>query len=371
MTAEPIRPPDRRLRVGVVGCGLVAQVVHLPCLQRLADYFETVALCDLAADLVDRVADRWNVPLRYSTIADLLDQELDAVMILTSGPHEQMVRDALQAGAHVFVEKPFCFDPTQGENVVQEAVARGLTVMVGCQKRYDPAFDLAAEKLRQDPHLTLIRSTTLEGSLAASLGAHDILKSSQRARPSSPKEWPELAAALPGAPALIRRAYADCMLESMVHDVNLVRGLSNEPLAVQYAAVRRDGGGVSAHIRVGDRIDWIALWHSFPELDRYHQTFAFHSSTRQVQLKYASPFQRDAPPRLSIEESDPESEKSSAKNVTASFRSPYQLQLQHFYHCVVDGERPRTGAADGVADVRLLQDIAVVAMSHDSPGLRS
>ena len=119
-----------RLRVGVVGCGLIAQLVHLPGLLRLSDRIEVAALCDRAPDVLELVGARYGITRRCSSMSELLKEPLDAVAILTSGPHEQMVLQALEAGLHVFVEKPFCFDPAQGERAVRAAAKRGLTVMV-------------------------------------------------------------------------------------------------------------------------------------------------------------------------------------------------------------------------------------------------
>jgi predicted dehydrogenase len=48
----------RRLRVGVVGCGLIAQVMHLPHLQELDDCFEIAALCNISPATLGAVADK-------------------------------------------------------------------------------------------------------------------------------------------------------------------------------------------------------------------------------------------------------------------------------------------------------------------------
>ena len=47
----------RKLRVGVVGCGLIAQVMHLPHLRELDDRYEVVAICDLSPGTLQAVGD--------------------------------------------------------------------------------------------------------------------------------------------------------------------------------------------------------------------------------------------------------------------------------------------------------------------------
>jgi predicted dehydrogenase len=53
--------PGRRLRIGVIGCGEVSQIIHLPTLAQLADRFEVTALCDVSPMVVRDVGDAWGV----------------------------------------------------------------------------------------------------------------------------------------------------------------------------------------------------------------------------------------------------------------------------------------------------------------------
>src|SRR5690242_1316577 len=100
----------RRLRVGVVGCGLIAQVMHLPHLQELDDRFEIVALCDISLATLSAVADKYGITHRFARWQDLVTHDLDAVLVLTTGSnHSSPAIAAAQAGRHVFVEKPMCF----------------------------------------------------------------------------------------------------------------------------------------------------------------------------------------------------------------------------------------------------------------------
>src|SRR5947209_8363144 len=97
--------PDR-VRIGVVGCGLIAQVMHLNYLLELSDYFELAAVCDISPGLAPACAERFGARRAYAEPEALLGQGLDAVMILTSGDHAPVALAAVRAGLHVFVEKP-------------------------------------------------------------------------------------------------------------------------------------------------------------------------------------------------------------------------------------------------------------------------
>ena len=87
-----------RTRVGVVGCGLIAQVMHLPYLTELSDRFEVVAVCDLREGVARACADRYGVPGVFTRWDDLLEAPLDAVLIATSGDHSPIAIAAARLG---------------------------------------------------------------------------------------------------------------------------------------------------------------------------------------------------------------------------------------------------------------------------------
>src|ERR1035438_6046670 len=95
-----------RLRVGVVGCGVIAQVMHLPHLAELKDRYEVAALCDISEPTARACADMYDVEKVFTSWQELVDERLDVVMVLTSGSHAPIAVAAANAGSHVFVEKP-------------------------------------------------------------------------------------------------------------------------------------------------------------------------------------------------------------------------------------------------------------------------
>src|SRR5439155_14952192 len=62
----------QRLRIGVVGCGAIAQAQHLPNLLDRPDLWEVTAVCDVSPGLVQAVGDRFGVPRRYTDYRALL-----------------------------------------------------------------------------------------------------------------------------------------------------------------------------------------------------------------------------------------------------------------------------------------------------------
>jgi len=94
-----------RIRVGIVGCGLIAQVMHLPHLRELTDLYEVAAVSDLSLVLAERIAADYGIEQRFQHWQDMLSAaRLDAVLLLSSGSHAPAAVAASQAGLHVFTE---------------------------------------------------------------------------------------------------------------------------------------------------------------------------------------------------------------------------------------------------------------------------
>ena len=181
-----VRPSgSSRVRVGLVGTGVIAQVMHLHYLAELADRFEVAAVCDLDADGVRACAERYGIPAVFTDWRDLLGHPLDAVMVLTSGSHAPIAEAAARAGLHVFVEKPMCFSADEGRAMVAAAERAGVKLMVGYPKRYDPAFARMREETVRLTGARLLRVTTFESPLRPYIEHYPLLPG-HRFRPRSP-----------------------------------------------------------------------------------------------------------------------------------------------------------------------------------------
>ncbi len=127
------------VKTGVVGCGGIAQVIHIPALQKHPDV-NVQALCDSDTSKVAVLADKFNVPHVYEDIADMLMKEdLDALFILTpNNLHLPMALLALEHGLHLFIEKPAGRNGAEVRRIKDRAVMASKIVMVGMQNRFRP-----------------------------------------------------------------------------------------------------------------------------------------------------------------------------------------------------------------------------------------
>jgi hypothetical protein len=88
-----------KVRVGLVGTGVIAQVMHLHYLAELADRFDVAAVCDLDGEAARACAGRYGIPVACTDWRELLAHPLDAVMVLTSGSHAPIAEAAARARA--------------------------------------------------------------------------------------------------------------------------------------------------------------------------------------------------------------------------------------------------------------------------------
>jgi predicted dehydrogenase len=113
-----------KMKVGVVGCGDVAQNVYLPNLAALAQSgrIELSALADLNLDLARTLAGRFAIPHTFADAEDLLATDVDLVVNLTpSQVHAEVSLKALARGKHVYTEKPIAASLEEADAVVAAA----------------------------------------------------------------------------------------------------------------------------------------------------------------------------------------------------------------------------------------------------------
>ena len=135
---------ERLLKVGVLGCGPIAQAAHLEsaCKARNAELY---AICDVAEDLLQRMACTYQPRKTFLDYGAMLaDPDLDAVIIATSDAfHVPAAIAALKAGKHVLCEKPIGISVEEVEELSREVKASGRLLQVGHMKRFDAGLESA------------------------------------------------------------------------------------------------------------------------------------------------------------------------------------------------------------------------------------
>jgi predicted dehydrogenase len=134
----------RPVRVALIGCGRIAQVAHLPGLEKASE-IELVAVSDPSRTVAEAVARRYRVPT-VRTDADQVfsDPSVDAVIVAAPDRfHFELTRAALERGKHVLVEKPMASTTEEARTLVKLVDKTGLKLQVGAMKRHDAGLQWA------------------------------------------------------------------------------------------------------------------------------------------------------------------------------------------------------------------------------------
>src|SRR5262245_28932415 len=120
-----------KIRLGYVGCGFMAQKVHLPNFKSIPDC-DLVALAEVRSDLGQRVQSHFAIPRLYPDHqAMLADPEIDAIAVSAGFMVQgEIARDALLAGKHVFMEKPMAISLAQADAILAAVRTSGKRLMV-------------------------------------------------------------------------------------------------------------------------------------------------------------------------------------------------------------------------------------------------
>ena len=339
-----IKKQDRRLRVGILGCGPIAQFAHFESAVK-ARNTDLHAICDVASDLVQRMGDTYQPAKRFHDYnAMLADPDLDAVIIATSdGYHVPASLKALAAGKHVLCEKPIGTTVEEVEELAAAVKRSGLVLQVGHMKRFDPGLEAARDFVRDGMGAQLAFKawycdSTHRYTMTDAVQPLPILSAQARKPSANPK-------------ADLRRYY---MLAHGSHLVDTARFLCGELIEVNARLNERFGAyswfvdvafanGCMGHLdlTVAVRDDW-------------QEGLTLYGENGSITAKTYNPWYYKSSGVEIFHEKD------------ATYRRPlgadghfYRRQLEGFADAVLEGT-PMRGAdvMDGVASVRAMVAIA-------------
>src|SRR6187455_1724671 len=136
----------KRLRVGLVGAGLVEQAFYL---WEERERFDFVGLADASAAVRNALGARYGIQHLHADLPSLLKATaLDALVIAAPDPfHPDLAVTALDAGLHVLCEKPLSLTLSGCDRIAAARDRAGKVLQVAYMKRHDPAYKRALELL--------------------------------------------------------------------------------------------------------------------------------------------------------------------------------------------------------------------------------
>lgn len=357
-----------KLRVGLIGLGEVAQVVHLPVLQALRAKYEVTAVCDISPGLLQIVGDRYNVPGRYAEAAAMFEaEELDCVLVLNSDEyHADSVIAALEHDVHVLVEKPMCLSPQEGAAIIAARDKSQAQVMVGYMRRFAPAFTEAVERVKELGQINYVRVHDIIGKNALIVG-----QSTTVDRPSDIPQhlmedrWErgskrvqeaigDVGSELGGVYRLL------CGLGS--HDLSAMRELLGAPKRVVAARTWKQGGFITALLEYDG---FYATYETgVDDQVRFDAHIEVYGDLSTLRVQYDTPYIRHFPTTLVSEDTVGDALQ---RTVTRPhLQDPYTYELEYFHTMITEGTAPKTDPEDFLADIALFQEIIAVLAANDS-----
>lgn len=358
-------PNQKVLKIGVIGCGGIAQMMHLPFLRSLPTHFQIRAISDLSPGLLTAIGNLYGVPpeRQFTDFHDLVRQDLDAVLVLSGGTHAPPVLAAISAGKHVLVEKPLCYTLREADEIATAAEQAGVTVMVAYMKRYDPGYRTALSLLQSMQDVRYVQINTLHPAEDDYLGIHGILRFNDipadvLARLGAAEEQLYDEAIGRVMPASLRNVYGNILLGSMVHDMNALRGLLGEPdevLSTEIWPVDAREPSITTTFRFGERTRVVFTWTYLEQLRDYFEEIALMSSAHRLRIQFPSPYLRHFPTPIVFQGMDGKA--AYEKRILASYDEAFREELLAFHHYVTAGETPLTTVADARQDILWLQRV--------------
>jgi predicted dehydrogenase len=355
----------KRLRVGLVGAGLVGQAEHAYYLWEERERFAFVGIADASATVREALGARYGVAELHPDLPSLLKSgKLDALVIAAPDPfHPELAVAALDAGVHVLCEKPLALTLSGIDRIKDARDKSGKVLQVAYMKRHDPAFKKALELLPakvedvklisvevndpdQDPfvaHLPMVVPNDIPQALK------DQFKkiNGEHLAESSGKTPSEIGA----------KALGGGFLSSLVHDMAVVHGMLTKlktelPAQASYGSVFDGGRGVELAFDLpgGGRVRMTHL--NLPMVPDYTERVTVYCTDRIIELVFPSPYLRHFPTRLTLRKGGGASLETTEYRV--SYEESFRDQLRAFHAAVTEGMPVGTPIEQARRDVELL-----------------
>jgi predicted dehydrogenase len=351
------------VRIGVVGGGLVAQAEHIPYLSALRDRFSLDALAEPSRTVREALGARYGISGLHADHRELLDAGgLDAIVVCSpAGTHASVVLDALDAGLHVFVEKPMCITVADADAIVAARDRAGKVVQVGTMKRYDPAVEAMLESLPPTADdLRYVSVVVNDPEFEPYFEPGDVVRGSDVPREvidaSRRAEAEQVEQAVGVADEDTVRAFSESFLGSLLHDLNVVHGALaklGEPLPAEVVGGDSWNGGRAVYgalrLQNGARVDgaWIQLLETF----EYRETIQLMFDEEVHSLEFPSPWLKQHPTTYRRSRRDGRVDD---VRIINAFDEAFARELRHFHNCIVDGIACRTPPEDARLDIDVL-----------------
>ncbi len=350
-----------KIRLGIIGCGEVTQIIHRPTLCQLSDQYEVTALCDVSPVVLEQVGRLWNIENLAADHRKLISRkDVDAVLVANPNAfHAEATIDAVNAGKHVLVEKPMCITQREAAEIIAAEKMHNVVVQVGYMRRYAPAFLEACAAAKRIDEIKFARVRDFLGKNSLIIDRTSRVVRDQHLPKAMKDEAKRREKALleealgRKATGILTKAY-NLMLGLSSHDISAMRELFGMPNKVLFAACRGSGPYLTAEFDYGDYVCHFET--GIDQIPRFDAHLEIYGDRQVVRVQYDTPYVRNLPVRLFITE---ENGRGGVlyKNSHTAWGDPFVEQWKAFYQNVTMKKVPKTSPDDFAHDLELFAEM--------------
>jgi predicted dehydrogenase len=364
----------RRVKIGVIGAGGVAQVEHIPNLLKLKSHFEVLGVFD-PSERVRVFMEAEHGVATFDILDRLLAQPLDAVLIASPDAlHREHVLAALAKGLHVFCEKPLSYATSDIDEMIAARDRACKVLQVGYMKRFDPSYEAALRLLPGSAQTFRYVSVEINDPDAwpfvrhhATCRSDDV--AAELIADAAAKQREQVARAVVGLDdAVDYKGFTGPYCSSIVHDVNAVHGLldalgipDGEIVGAQLFAGGE--GGQGAVRLLGGQALWNMVHLAVPALADYRERITLYFDDASLELEFPSPYLNHQPTRLILRKS--EGHTLSVQDIRSGFEEAFVEELKGFWSAIAEATPVRNTAEAARRDMALLAGLAAHYLAHE------
>jgi virulence factor len=142
------------LKLGIIGLGDIAKKAYLPVFSKLADV--EFHLFTRNTNVLTEISTQYRFPHTHSSLTSLIECGIKGAFVHSSTEsHEEIVRELLENGIHVYVDKPITYHLETTKELVELAERKGLILMTGFNRRFAPFYQAMTEIER--PNMVILQ----------------------------------------------------------------------------------------------------------------------------------------------------------------------------------------------------------------------
>lgn len=345
-----------KLRVGIVGCGQIAQMMHMPYVND-SEEMELYAICDISETTLNGCGDRYKIPKenRFTDFSDMYAKvDLDIVVICTLDHYEPSIA-ASKAGICQLVEKPLAFNSRQAKEMAKCARDNGVWIAVGYMKCYDENFLYFCNRVKQINDIKFVRVHDFGGNMNFTPEIYDLWNGNDIPRDVLIDGKEKMRCAILEAikDERLYSAYYN-LLMTVSHDLSALRFLAGEPKGIDYVSLNDEiqtavlNYGSFKCVLEGGWLDKRRIW---------DENLTVYADDVTVSITFPWPYLKNAASVVSINENEENCHVNKDQRVVASYDEAYRSEWKQIVKCMREGNSPVIDANYATKDIELFEEM--------------